>query len=47
MRPHRLLPPLCYALAKQSGRPMGSVAQERAGGTRAAPKPTSTGRKAA
>ena len=41
------LDPLCYALAKQSGRSMGAIAQERAERARSAPKPTSTGRKAA
>lgn len=41
------LDPICYALAKQSGRPMSAVAQERAEQARTAPKPTSTGRKAA
>jgi tetratricopeptide (TPR) repeat protein len=41
------LDPLCYALAKQSGRSMGAVAQERAERPRAVPKPTSNGRKAA
>ena len=41
------LDPLCYALAKQSGRSMGAIAQERAERARSAPKPTPTGRKAA
>jgi tetratricopeptide (TPR) repeat protein len=41
------LDPLCYALAKQSGRAMAEVAKERAEKGRALPKPTSSGRKAA
>lgn len=41
------LDPLCYALARQSGRSMSEVAQERADKGRVLPKPTSSGRKAA
>ena len=41
------LDPICYALAKQGGRPMSVVAQERAEQVRAVPRPASTGRKAA
>ncbi len=41
------LDPLCYALAKQSGRSMTEMAKERADQGRVLPKPTSSGRKAA
>ena len=41
------LDPVCYAMAKQTGRPMSAIAQERAEQVRVLPKPTSTGRKAA
>lgn len=41
------LDPLCYALAKQTGRPMSEVAKERAEKARALPKPTSSGLRAA
>lgn len=41
------LDPVCYALAKQSGRPMSAIAEERAEQTRTTPKPTSTRRRAA
>lgn len=41
------LDPLCYAIAKQTGRPMGAVALERAERARSVPRQTSSGRKAA
>lgn len=41
------LDPLCYAVARQTGRPMSEVARERANGERTVPKPSSLGRKAA
>lgn len=41
------LDPLCYAIAKQSGRSMSEVAKERAEQGRTFPRPTSSDRKAA